>query len=104
MTLEDAEVQAALDTLRKKQLALLSSEGVRTARFAHNLNGVLHLAPEEIALLTELLLRGPQTVGELRTRCERLRPFADLAAVAATLQELSERTPPLVAQLSYNFV
>jgi len=99
MALEEAEIQAALDTLRKKQLALLSAEGVRTARFAHNLHGLLHLAPEEIALLTELLLRGPQTVGELRTRCERMRPFADLAAVTAALEELAERSPPLVAQL-----
>jgi len=99
MQLDEADVQGALDTLRKKQLALLSSEGVRTARFGHNLSGLLHLEREEVALLVELLLRGPQTLGELRTRAERMCPFADLEAVNTTLQELAEHDPPLVAQL-----
>ena len=99
MSLDESEVQAALDNLRKMQLALLSSEGVRTARFAHNMRGTLHLEHEELAIMAELLLRGPQTVGELRTRADRMHPFADLAAVNAVLEELAERTPPLVVQL-----
>jgi len=99
MSLDEAQVQAALDSLRKKQLAMVSSEGVRTSRFAHNLRGVLHLDVDEIALMCELLLRGPQTVGELRTRADRMHPFTDLATVEAALQELADRTPPLVTQL-----
>ncbi|PLY12535.1 MAG: DUF480 domain-containing protein [Desulfuromonas sp.] len=100
MTLEEPQVLESLDTLRKKQLALLSAEGVRTKRFAHNLRGVLHLETDELAILTELLLRGPQTVGELRTRAERMHPFTDLAAVNEVLQELAERSPALVTQLA----
>jgi len=99
MTLEEPQVQEALDTLRKKQLALLSAEGVRTARFAHNMRGLLHLEADELAILSELLLRGPQTVGELRTRAERMHPFADLSSVSEVLQELAERSPALVVQL-----
>ena len=99
MNLDDSQVQAALDTLRKKQLAMLSTEGVRTTRYAHNLRGPLHLQDDELAILAELLIRGPQTVGELRTRAERMHPIADLQAVSSILEELSERTPPLVEQL-----
>jgi len=99
MALDETDVQGALDSLRKKQLALLSAEGVRTARFAHNMRGLLHLEADELAILAELLLRGPQTVGELRTRGDRMHPFSDLAAVTDVLQELAERSPALVVQL-----
>jgi uncharacterized protein YceH (UPF0502 family) len=50
-------------------------------------------------VLAELLLRGPQTVGEIRTRGERMTPFADLAAVESVLQELMELNPPLALKL-----
>ncbi len=56
-------------------------------------------SPAELSVLCELMLRGPQTVGELRTRGERMHPFADLAEVESVLQDLMERTPPLVVRL-----
>jgi hypothetical protein len=99
MALEEADVVRALDRLRFQRLAHQSAEGVRAARYCHNLEGLLRLDRPEMALLAELLLRGPQTMGELRARAERMCPFADLAAVEAALEELAEREPPLVVQL-----
>jgi len=99
MTMEETEVSASLDSLRARQLALVSAEGGRVPKYRHALMERLRLDPAELALLAELLLRGPQTVGELRNRGERMHPFADLAAVEEALQELKERTPPLVAPL-----
>jgi len=99
MTMAEAEVSAVLESLRTRQLALVSAEGGRVAKYRHALMEKLRLDPAELALLAELLLRGPQTAGELRIRGERMHPFADLAAVEEALQELAERTPPLVALL-----
>jgi uncharacterized protein len=99
MTMAEGEVSAILDSLRIRQLALVSAEGGRVAKYRHALMERLRLDPAELALLAELLLRGPQTAGELRSRGERMHPFADLAAVEEALQELAERTPPLVALL-----
>jgi uncharacterized protein YceH (UPF0502 family) len=99
MTLEEEHVVRALDGLRFKQLALVSAEGGRVAKYRHILAEKLRLSPAELALLAELLLRGPQTVGELRTRAERMHPFTDLAAVEEALDELMARTPPLVGRL-----
>jgi len=99
MALEETDVVRALDNLRFKRFAHQSAEGVRSAKYCHNLEGLLQLEPEELAVLAELLLRGPQTVGELRTRAERMRPFADLAAVETVLQQLADHEIPLVVQL-----
>lgn len=99
MQLEEADVVRALGGLRRKQLALQSAEGVRATKYCHNLNGLLRLDPEEEALLAELLLRGPQTVGELRNRAERMCPMGDLSAVEEWLQHLMNRDVPLVACL-----
>ena len=99
LSLADDDVLAALEELRHEQLSYKSSEGVRAVRFCHNLTGLLKLEEEEQAVLAVLLLRGPQTPGELRTRCERLHNFADLTAVETVLQGLQERNPPLVMQL-----
>jgi len=99
MALEEADVVRALDSLRFQRLAHHSAEGVRAAKYCHNLEGLLRLEPQELAVLAELLLRGPQTVGELRGRAERMRNFADLAAVEETLAALAERQPPLVIRL-----
>ena len=69
-------------------------------RYAHNLGKVLQLPSQSIALLTLLMLRGPQTAGELRINCERLHKFADISAVEGFLQELAERPAgALVAEL-----
>jgi hypothetical protein len=99
MNLEDADVVRALDSLRFKQLALVSAEGGRVPKYRHALMEKLRLAPAELALLGELLLRGPQTLGELRARAERMCSFTDLAAVEEALQEMAERSPPLVTRL-----
>lgn len=99
MALEDAEVVRALDSLRFQRLAHQSAEGVRAAKYCHNLEGLLRLEPQELAILAELLLRGPQTVGELRGRAERMAPINDLAAAEEALTSLSERESPLVTRL-----
>lgn len=99
MNLEEEDVVRALDSLRFKQLALVSAEGGRVPKYRHGLAEKLRLSPAELSLLGELLLRGPQTVGELRARAERMHPFADLASVEESLQELMERTPSLVTRL-----
>ena len=99
MSLEETDVVRALDALRFKQLALISAEGGRAAKYRHILAEKLRLSPAELAVVAELLLRGPQTVGELRTRAERMHPFPDLAGIEEVLEELMARTPPLVKRL-----
>jgi len=86
----EAEAQAALDSLKGPALAIESSGG-RVPRYAHNMEKVLRLPSQSVALLTVLMLRGPQTAGELRINCERLHKFADISAVEGFLQELAER-------------
>ena len=85
MLLEETDVVRALDSLRQKQMAHQSAEGVRAAKYCHNLEGLLQLDPEELAILAELLLRGPQTVGELRNRAERMCLVGELATVEEML-------------------
>ena len=86
----EAEVLAAIDSLRGPALVVESSGG-RVTRYAHNMEKVLRLPSQSVALLAVLMLRGPQTAGELRLNCERLHKFADISAVEAFLQELAER-------------
>ena len=86
----EAEVQAAIDSLKGPALVMESSGG-RVTRTAHNMGRALQLPAQSIALLTVLMLRGPQTAGELRINCERLHKFADISAVEGFLQELAER-------------
>ena len=97
--LAETDVVRALDALRFQGLAMQAAEGGRVPKYRHSLAGKLHLAPEELAIFAELLLRGPQTLGELRSRAERMHPFADLATVEAVLDELAERETPLVDKL-----
>lgn len=99
MALSEEDVVRALNRLRFNQLTVVSGESSRVAKYRHLLSERLGLVPEELAVLCELLVRGPQTVGELRTRCERMHPFADIAAVEEVLRELSERELPLVIRL-----
>ncbi len=99
MHLEETDVIRALDSLRQKQMAHQSAEGIRAAKYCHNLEAVLNLDPEDLAVLAELLLRGPQTVGELRNRAERMCPVGDLQAVEELLHNLIERDIPLVMRL-----
>ena len=85
----EAEVQAALDSLKGPALVMESSGG-RVTRYAHNIEKVLHLPAQAIAILVTLMLRGPQTTGELRINSERLHKFADISAVEGFLEDLAE--------------
>ena len=90
MNAGDADVQAAIDRL-KEDLWVVESSGGRVMRYAHNAERVLAIPAQSVALLAVLLLRGPQTVGELRINCDRLHRFADISAVEAFLHELAAR-------------
>ncbi len=98
---DEATVERALHGLRDKRLArTVLSPGNRAPKYRHLLDEALALVPEELAVLTVLLLRGPQTVGELRTRSERMYPFASLEEVEAALERLATRhEEPLVERL-----
>jgi hypothetical protein len=85
---DEATVLKAIDALKEKRLAL-RSDASRVPKFAECFVGNAKLIGREAALLCLLLLRGPQTVGELRGRAERLYDFADLAEVTATLESLA---------------
>ncbi|MDP1929408.1 MAG: YceH family protein [Thiobacillus sp.] len=86
----EADVLSAIDSLKGPAL-IVESSGGRVTRYAHNMERGLRLPSQSIALLTALMLRGPQTVGELRINSERLHRFADISAVEGFLQELAER-------------
>jgi uncharacterized protein YceH (UPF0502 family) len=99
MEASEAEVQAAIDSLKSANLVIESSGG-RVSRYAHNIERVLQVPSQSAALLTSLMLRGPQTAGELRINCERMHSFADISAVEGFLQELAARAAgSLVVQL-----
>ena len=87
----DAQVQATIDHLIGLSLVVESSGG-RVMRYAHNVERVLGVPSQAMALLAVLMLRGPQTVGELRINSDRMHRFADLSAVEAFLHELASRT------------
>lgn len=99
LSLDESQVTRALDTLRFKQFALVSGSGGRVAKYRHGLVEKFRFSPAELAILCELMVRGPQTVGELRGRGERMHKFADLSEVESVLADLAERTPPLVTKL-----
>lgn len=86
----ESEVQGALDSLRAFSL-IVETSGGRVSRYGHNIERVLHIPSQSTALIAMLMLRGPQTAGELRINCERLHKFADISSVESFLIELSER-------------
>jgi len=106
LELTDATVQQTLDGLAKRHLVLeRSGFGSRVLKYRHRLcNGdhnPLQFSPQELAVVCELLLRGPQTAGELRSRAQRLAPFADIEQVEATIEELETRPDgPFVVRLA----
>src|SRR5579872_4400248 len=106
LELDEARVQATLDGLARKHFVLEKSGfGSRVPKFQHRFcnteYGTLKLSAQELAVLCELMLRGPQTAGELRTRASRMAPFADAAETEAVLQQLAERSDgPFVARLA----
>ena len=99
MSVSDADVLQALDTLNGYSL-IVESSGGRVMRYAHNAERALSLPTQSVALLSTLVLRGPQTAAELRTNSERLHRFGDISAVEGFLNELAERPAgPLVVEL-----
>ncbi len=98
---DETVVVRALDALRDKRLAsLYTGQESRVARYKHTFTDAILLTPAEVALLCVLMLRGPQTLGELRTRTERLFKFDALPEVEETLNTLAARAPqPFVARL-----
>ena len=95
----ESEVQGAIDSLKGANFVIESSGG-RVSRYTHNFERVLQVPKQSAAILAVLMLRGPQTAGELRINCERLHSFADISSVEAFLHELAERPPgALVAEL-----
>ena len=99
--LNETDVIAATDGLREKKLMwLVTLAGSRSPKYRHAFLDVYHAPDASVALLAELLLRGPQTVAELRTRAERMHPYADVAAVETLLQELAtHKEGPFVVRL-----
>ncbi|MGZ5180168.1 MAG: YceH family protein [Ramlibacter sp.] len=102
MAVSDPEAQEALDELKRLSLAI-ESGGSRVARWEHNVPRALGIPDQSAALIGLLLLRGPQTAGELRINTERWHRFADISSVEAFLVELEERAEakggPLVVRL-----
>ena len=94
----DDEVLTALDGLKGLSLVFEGS-GSRVVKFEHNLGRVLGVPSQAVALLTVLMLRGPQTSAELRLTCERLHHFADISSVEGFLDELAAKEPPMVVKL-----
>lgn len=92
---DDQTVLRAIDGLREKRLAtLFSGAESRVAKYRHSLTDAILLTPAELALLCVLMLRGPQTVGELRTRAERLYKFENTTEVEEVLKALAGRKDP----------
>jgi len=100
MTLDEATVREALDGLHNKNLAgPASSADSRVTKYEHRLQEMFNFTRGETAMLCVLLLRGPQTPGELRARSERMQRFEDLSEVQSSLQRLIGRDPPLARVL-----
>ena len=100
MNLDEEAVRDALRALDKKGLAGPADNMVsRVSKYEHRLQEAYNFTRHEIAILAELLLRGPQTPGELRSRADRMHKFDDLGIVHSTLQRLMKREPPLVKVL-----
>jgi len=99
MTLDEEAVRKALRSLTDQYIARSASGDSRVAKFEHRLNEFYNFHRHEIAVLCVLMLRGPQTPGELRTRAERMYEFEALDAVHAALNLLMRRDPPLVKVL-----
>jgi hypothetical protein len=90
MEVSEAQAQQTLESLRGMTLVIETSGG-RVLRYSHNIERVLQIPTPSTALLAVLMLRGPQTAGELRINCDRLHKFTDISAVEGFLNELAAR-------------
>jgi hypothetical protein len=101
MSLSEETIEACLKRLQSNNVAqTYYPAGSRVAKFQHMLREVFSLDDAKLSLLTLLLLRGPQTCGELRGRTGRMYPFASVDSVERSLNELATNDPPLVMQLA----
>jgi uncharacterized protein YceH (UPF0502 family) len=88
---DEETLERAVHTLRDKGLLInITGAGSRVPKYSHRLSEKLNLGRRELAVLCELMLRGPQTLGELRTRAERMHSFGDLAEVESVLDRMPE--------------
>jgi uncharacterized protein YceH (UPF0502 family) len=100
-SIDDGETLSALISLRNKGLVVQQdSPGQRAPRFRHQFKEKLGVNTPEMVILAELLLRGPQTQGELRGRASRMHPLESLEMVRNVLQQLTEKSEPLVRQIA----
>jgi hypothetical protein len=101
MSLDEDSVKAAIRSLNDQGLAgPADTMDSRVTKYEHRLQEAFNFDRRETAILCELFLRGPQTPGELRARCERMHKFDDLNEIQLTLQRLMKREPPLVKLLA----
>lgn len=100
MDLTEDEVRTALHMLQDLELVAVARDSGRVARYEHRIRTVLTLRRDETAVLCLLLLRGPQTAGELRSRSDRMHSFDELASVQATLERLAGRESPLTTAMT----
>ncbi|MCD8514926.1 MAG: YceH family protein, partial [Burkholderiaceae bacterium] len=92
MNLSEHDIAEALDGLRQRSL-VFETQGGRTTRYEHNTQRGLGVPEQAAVLLGMLMLRGPQTAGELRLNTERWYKFLDIASVEAFLEEMQDRSP-----------
>jgi uncharacterized protein YceH (UPF0502 family) len=98
---DERTVTWALESLRDRKLVrVVTTADGRVPKYRHVLDEALGLKSPEMAVMCVLMLRGPQTVGEIRTRTERLYPFSALSFVETTLEDLMMRDVPLVVKLA----
>jgi len=91
LQLDETTVEQALQSLRDKGLLLsISGAGSRVIKYGHRISDKLNLGRRELAILCELMVRGPQTLGELRTRGERMHRFDDLSEVESVIEHMAE--------------
>lgn len=100
INMTDDQTFAALEGLREKGLVIRSDiPGNRVPKYRHNAGDKLHARTGELAILAELLLRGPQTLGELRGRASRMHPMESIEDARGLLRALMEREEPLIQEL-----
>jgi uncharacterized protein YceH (UPF0502 family) len=100
VTIDELRVLRAIDGLRSKALVReVSMSGARVEKFRHVARDTLGAGTNELVLLTELMLRGPQTVGELRTHAARMAEFESLEAVEGVLREMAKTETPWVREI-----
>jgi uncharacterized protein YceH (UPF0502 family) len=100
LTMEEGAAFDAVESLRSKSMVIrVDVPGQRVNKYRHNIRDVLRLRAGDTALIAELLVRGPQTLGELRGRASRMHPFQSLDETREFLRALMERDQPLVKLL-----